>query len=92
MKNLLQRLNVRFWLWLEARALAVLSKSWRHVTPAERHVKPRHSEAWRKAPVFVPRIRPIVLPRELMFAVGNRVHTVQVSLEDAAERGHGGGA
>lgn len=44
--------NVRLWLALERLALRVLARSWRHVTPADRHRRAVHSEAWRKLTII----------------------------------------
>ena len=44
--------EVNFWLALERLALRILARSWRHVTPAQRHARAVHSEAWRKLTII----------------------------------------
>jgi hypothetical protein len=44
--------RARFWLARERRALRVLARSWRYVTPTQRHRRAAHSEAYRKLTII----------------------------------------
>jgi len=50
-RRFVKAIEVIAWLALERLAKAILARSWRHVTPAERHKRAVHSEAWRKCAI-----------------------------------------
>lgn len=46
-RAMVKRVEVRWWLWRERRAWRTLSRSWRHITPQQRHKRPAKSEAYK---------------------------------------------
>jgi hypothetical protein len=51
-RQIVKGAEIKAWLALERLALRVLAHSWRHVTPAQRHARAVHSEAWRKLTII----------------------------------------
>jgi len=56
-RRFVKAIEVATWLAFERLAKAILTRSFRHVTPAQRHRRAAHSDALHKAPIIQYRAR-----------------------------------